>query len=118
MTETPPSLQDSAQEDEQKIVEQMKVLEDLIQTKGWKNYETVLRMQLATRMRILRTPLHEIPAPQGILDGVTRMAQLETVKGAIIGIELCLNLPHATIEHGKQILAERRKASGKETSDE
>lgn len=99
---------------EQQIVSQMKVLEELLETKGWKNYEAVLRIQLAERYKLLRTPLSEVNGP----DGLTRVAVLETVKGAIIGLELALSLPRNTIEHGKQILADRAAAAGKDKEED
>lgn len=112
------SDQMAPEELERQILLQKATFEEMMETKGWRVYQTLLQQQLALRLQILRTPLHDIRKPVGpgqqevFLDHDTRASYLESVKGAIIGLELARDLPRYTIENGKQLLKERAKAAG------
>ena len=71
---------------EVQVLRVSRLMQDMSQTEGWKEYEKILQAQIADRLRILAQPLHTLPNDLG-LDFLGRAAQLESVKGAIIALE-------------------------------
>lgn len=92
--------------DEKQILRLSKNMQDLVATEGWREYEKVIKLQIADRERLVTVPLSSaIPAFEG-MDFTTRAAHVEVVKGALIGLRLALDLPSATIKHASDIRAE------------
>ncbi len=80
------------------------IMEELLASKAFKRYQEMVQVQIITRLNIAKVPLH---MQGGNLDFSTRAAQAETIKGAIMGLELAYNLPQITIDQAKSVIASR-----------
>ncbi len=92
--------------DERHVLRLAEHFRSMTATEWWKEFEKILLTQIAERERILLTPIsanHEAFKGQ---DFTTRVVQLETIKGAIIGLKLALSIPSDTINHASSIRAE------------
>lgn len=82
-------------------------LSDTMNTPGWKVYARILETQRAAREPFLMKPLHELnPVGDnfvGVLDGVTRIASLEYIKGAYYGLTLALTTPQAMLDEANRL---------------
>lgn len=97
--------------EEVQLLKQARLLKEIVDTPGWREYESILRAQIATREAIVLSPLHALPAnsvPQET-DLASKAAAMEMFKGAIIGLRLALETPKATIESASDIAQESRK---------
>lgn len=79
---------------------------EMVSTDWWKEYERIIRAQIADRESVLLLPISEQHPKFMGMDFTTRAASLETIKGAIIGLRLALSIPSATITHAQDIRKE------------
>lgn len=100
--------------DETHVLRLSRLFDDMTSTEGWKEYEKVLRAQIKDRELLVGIPIStDNPAFAG-MDFTTRVAAVEVIKGALIGLNLALSLPSATMKHAKDIVTEH---SPKEKTD-
>lgn len=97
------------------ILQRAKRIEEsgLLEHPGWKLYEELLKEQLDVRVAVMQQPLHDI-LPGKPMD--ERAMQMESVKGAFIGLRLALSLPRTIIESAEQIRREENKVVQPEDS--
>ncbi len=93
--------------EERDVLKCARLFRDLIATEGWIEYQKMLDAQLASRSRILATPLDALPSGEfQQMDFVAKAAKMESVKGAIIGLTLARSLPELTIQSASDIVKE------------
>ena len=86
-------------EEERELLRQAAAMRDLIDTKPWNVYKSVLESQIKTREQIL---LDE-PASGGA-SPMERLLQLEQVKGARLGLKLALETVDLIIADSKAMV--------------
>jgi hypothetical protein len=107
--QSPPSIS----KEDAEIVKTARDMSDHIRTDAWKVVENTLKKQVEERLMVLSRPMHSLGGlPEFVaLDYASKAAALESIKGAIVGLRLAMDLPHAIIRHSDQI---RSKLKGAE----
>lgn len=92
------------------ILKQARLIKEMAETEGWKEFQKILEAQVATRLSIIVSPFHSLPDNSGYqgMDLAAKAAAIESVKGAVIGLRLAINLPASIIESAKEIMRESR----------
>lgn len=103
-------------ESERMLLRQARAFQDMVQTAGWKYLEAIMNQHLADRERVLNTPFSALPDKFRELDAMSKMVEIECIKGAIIGIRLIRDIPRVTIEHASELVKSRNP--GSTSSDE
>lgn len=96
----------SATKEDKEDLAKYKALEAMLASEGWKIYEKFIRLHMEQKINQSLAPLGPIPSADGMTrfpDGVTHVLLGEAAKGAIMGMRLCLEFPHATVVSGKQL---------------
>ncbi len=91
--------------EELKLLKQAREIEATLNTDGWKVIKSVYEAQMADRHAIIMAPGHDLDQGNmsGVLDGVTRYAAIEHVKGAYNGLALALSLPQSILDEAKRL---------------
>ena len=92
------------------ILKQARLVKEMAETEGWKEFVKILEAHIATRMAVIVSPFHSLPDNSGYqgMDLGAKAAAIESVKGAVIGLRLAINLPASIIESAKEIMRESR----------
>ena len=90
--------------EERRVLRLRRAMEDLTASPAWREYEAILKAQISVREN---TILNEPAASNGPTDPLGRLLQLETIKGALIGLKLALSTPQTIIAEAKEIVAAR-----------
>ena len=110
-TPPPPTEAEKPAKQEEEILKLAGLMRELVTQPAWIAYVQTLRAQVSDRQRLLQAPLHEASVKQGdgtlVQDFVAKAAVMETVKGAVIGLELAIRLPSSIIDHANSIRKER-----------
>lgn len=93
-------------EEERQVLRQAQAMKELMEHPKWKVFQLLLQTHIAARQRILNAPVSSQPQAFRSLDAASKMVELECVKGAIIGLQLALDLPSAILEDAKRIIRE------------
>lgn len=105
--------------DEIEILKASRELGDMLNLPAWKRYEAILNEQVAARYGLLMQPASELdanrPPGEARLDGMSRFAAVECIKGAIIGLKLALSLPRTILDHAQEL---RNREHGRDDSEE
>ena len=83
-----------------------RIMRDGIGSDFWKELQRVIQSQIATRETIIHSPAHSLPEEFAKGDFATRAAALESVKGALIALNLVLSLPDTIIAEATRIAQE------------
>jgi hypothetical protein len=90
--------------EELKLLKQAREIEATLNTEGWKIIKSIYEAQMHDRHVIIMSPGHDMDASLGgILDGATRYAAFEHVKGAYNGLALALSLPQSILDEAKRL---------------
>lgn len=101
--------------EERRVLRLRRAMEDLTSSAAWKEYESIIKSQIAVREH---TILNE-PASNGSpTDPLGRLLGLETIKGALIGLKLALSTPQTIIAEAKEIIAARNSDDASEEGDD
>lgn len=84
-------------EDERLFLKRKKLMEELIATDGWKEFERILRAQYEAHLQSL------LPAASPEYDGLAQVMTSEYRKGAVFAIGIALKTPHGIIAEAKNI---------------
>lgn len=90
--------------EEVQILKQARLFRDLVAMEAWKELEKLLKANIETRKSILVTPLDQIGGIPSDTPFDVRAAKMEVIKGAVIGLNLAVQLPHATIAEAENII--------------
>jgi hypothetical protein len=93
------------------ILKQARLFRDMIASAPWQEFVRVLDAQIATRLKLVESPLHDLPETvisKGA-DLAARAAVMESIKGAVIGLRLARSLPESTISAADDIMHESRE---------
>ena len=91
-------------EEERQVLRQARVLRELLEHPGWKEFEAIVRAHMKARETIILRPSSEASPEFQSRDAASKYAELEYVKGALYGMGIMLNLPSATISAAKEIV--------------
>lgn len=98
-------------ESEVEVLKQARLLREIVGTAGWQEFCKILEAQIKVREEMLLAPAAILASkwPEfKDLDHAGRLAHLESIKGALIGIKLCRDLPQITIDDARAIQDEHR----------
>lgn len=94
----------SLSKDEIELLKAARELSALLSTDGWKTLRGIIERQIATRQAIVDRPFHDIKHLDGVaLDGMTRLAAFEHLKGAILGLRLALDTPQTIVREAEPL---------------
>ncbi len=89
-------------ESETALLKQSRNLAELIAHPGWKVFESLIRHHMSAREMIYLNPIHELEVLHG-MDGLTRMAALEHIKGVYNGLKQAISLPQTIVDEAKAL---------------
>lgn len=101
--------------DQVRLLKTERLFRDMLRTEGWSEYQKILRDMVEMRTAAILQPLHMASSdqvPGG--DFVARSAALESMKGALIGLKLALDLPSTILSEADEI----RKRHNEDIADE
>lgn len=93
--------------EETEVLRQARHLRDLLEHPAWKEYVKILEAQIALREQILLLPMAALSSASSEFQGMdyqSRLAHLESIKGALIGLRLCRDLPQTTVDQARDIV--------------
>src|SRR4051812_48210822 len=94
-------------ESETALLKQARELKDLVDHPSWRVFQKMLVAQFEARMGILATPLHALQSEEFKgMDFTSKAMQVESIKGAIIGLRLAHDLPQLTITQASDLVRE------------
>lgn len=82
-----------------------KVMSDLKETKGWQEYSKLVGRMVRVREALVFSPIDSIPTNHQ--DLTAKMVALESIKGAVIGLRLAIDLPDSIMQHAADIAREK-----------
>lgn len=90
--------------EELEVLKQARIYREGLDSELWRMHDKILAEQIALRERVLATPMHSLQSDEFRgMDFMAKAAQLESVKGAIIGLKLARELPELTLRHAQAI---------------
>lgn len=98
-------------QEEIEVLRQARYLRDLVESPGWKEYLKILEAQIKFREGLIMLPISVLEQASADFKGMdyqSKQAQLESIKGALIAIKLCRDLPQHTIEAAQEIVRDHR----------
>lgn len=96
--------------DEVQLLKQYREIEGLLSHPGWKAYESLIQHHMAVRFQTFTSPIHSLLELEA-MDGLTRLAALEHIKGVYNGLAQALTIPQTIVQEAKAL---RDKASPNE----
>jgi hypothetical protein len=94
-------------EEETAVLRQARHLRDMVESPGWREFVKILEAQIRYREGVLTTPIGVLSQASEEFRGMdyqSKQAQLESIKGALIALRMCRDLPQTTIEQARDIV--------------
>lgn len=88
-------------DDEEEFIRQKKLLEPMLVSEAWKEYERILNAQIANHMAQLMSSANPT------LDGLSQVMSGEYRKGAVFGIQRAVATPYDIIRSANEIIENR-----------